>query len=181
VLLDAGESIDEQLELLERAHCLNARARAERSAVVALLEQASRSLGEDDGATDRPPKDDSPWLCDAVRDALRTSGYLDELAWATLESGASPDNPRVQWLISQVRTAQAVRAGQTPVDGGPAWDVANPFTAAPRTSQADDAVTSPFATATRSSPADEIVTCSNCARQLPPAAAFCGYCGQKLG
>src|SRR5436190_850846 len=137
VLLDAGESIDEQIELLERAHCLNARARAQRSAVVALLEQASRTLAEADSATNDsppgppqcPPHGDSPWLCDAVRDALRASGFLDELAWATLESGATPDNPRVQWLISQVRSAQAVRAGRRPVASEPAWDVANPFAA----------------------------------------------------
>ena len=89
VLLDAGESIEEQIELLERAHCLNARARAERSAVVALLEQAARALCKADeqanGPTDLPPKGakgDGAWLCDAVRDTLRASGYLDELAWA---------------------------------------------------------------------------------------------------
>jgi len=181
VLLDAGESTDEQIELLERAHCLNARARAERSAVVALLEQASRALGEANGAADLSPQDDSLWLCDAVRDALRASGFLDELAWATLESGASPDNPRVQWLISQVQTARAVRAGKTPAANGPAWDVANPFVAAAdRSAPAADTVTNPFAAVTQRSPAEGTVTCLVCARQLPPAAAFCGYCGQKL-
>jgi hypothetical protein len=111
VLLDAGESIEDQMALLERAHCLSTRALAERSTVAALLDQTTRAFNDAISAGGPTPEEGGPWLCDAVRDLFRASGYLDELAWATLESGASPENPRVRWIIAQVRGTQDQGAG----------------------------------------------------------------------
>jgi hypothetical protein len=177
VLLDAGESIEEKMALLERAHCLSPRARAERSTVAALLEQTARAFEDAIGAGGPRPEDGGPWLCDAVRDVLRASGYLDELAWATLESGASPENPRVRWIVEQVRgsTARPARdarpAAQAATAPGGASLVADPA-----------AVTAPEPPepAARVSAIPETAACGLCRRELPSGAAFCGYCGHKL-
>jgi hypothetical protein len=169
VLLDAGRDIADQLALLERAHCLTARARAERSTVAALLEQTARAHDDAAQAGGLAPEDGGPWLCDAVRDVLRANGYLDELAWATLESGASPENPRVMWLIGQVRGTQAGGSG-----GSVAGPAAPPAPGAPATGS--PVLRSPAPGA----PAAGGAICSACRRNLPGGAAFCGYCGHKL-
>lgn len=202
VLLDAGKSIDEQMALLERAHCLSARARAERSTVAALLEQTTRSFEDAISAGGPSPDDGGPWLCDAIRDVFRASGYLDELGWATLESGASPENPRVQWIVEQVRgprergakTQGAKGAGDTQSSAAPAADpagesLATALATVPTAGPAGEslatalaAVTAPKppAPASPASAAHELLTCGLCQRELPAGAAFCGYCGHKL-
>jgi hypothetical protein len=177
VLLDAGESIEEQLALLERAHCLSARARAERSTVAALLDQITRAHDDAVSAGGPAPEAGGPWLCDAVRDVLRASGYLDELAWATLESGASPENPRVRWIVEQVRGSRALSVRDARPSATPAAAMGEESPVATPT-----AVTAP----TPSAPADPVsaaitsMTCGLCQRKLPTGAAFCGYCGHKL-
>jgi hypothetical protein len=177
VLLDAGESIESQMALLERAHCLSARARAERSTVAALLEQTTRAFEDAIGEGGPGPEDGGPWLCDAVRDVLRASGYLDELAWATLESGASPENPRVRWIVEQVRGPRVRNASGARSDAPPA---AAPAGASLMADQTTVTAPTPPAPSDPASTVSATLACGLCRRELPAGALFCGYCGHKL-
>lgn len=106
VLLRAARSTEEIVELLDRAACLTAQGRAERSAVIALLEQTAQAFHPPP-----PPPDvgallgwEPPSLEGEIADALAEAGYLDADGWWALHD-IDTYEARVQRAIAEVRAA----------------------------------------------------------------------------
>ena len=113
ILLRAGRSAEEQYALIERASCLSAKGRADRTGVIALIERTS---SEFQPWTPRPPDRDAPaepmplgWeppsLTDALHVALYEAGYLDAAGSQTLRDRAEPESTHVNQIIAEVRAA----------------------------------------------------------------------------
>jgi hypothetical protein len=194
LLLRAGRTAEEQFDLLERARCLSPKALAGRPAVVALVEQVTTSFRprtwiDPPGHVGGPPLGwEPPSLWGEIQVALYEAGYLDEEGWRVLMGHSIPaseytyvrnpdlphvDPPRkaapgyermdVERIIAEVHTIHDAGRGGSPQTA----------------KDSNGAVPGPPSDSP--SAAGDDVTCWRCRRHLPPSAAYCGYCGTRLG
>ena len=111
ILLRAGRSVEEQLELIERAGCLSAKGYADRPGVLALIERTSSEFrpwtpgDPDPSATPMAPGWEPPSLSHAIEVALHEAGYLDEAGWRVLYARAEAESAHVNQIIAEVRAA----------------------------------------------------------------------------
>src|ERR1044071_693788 len=108
VLLEAGRTAEERCALLERARCLAATGRADRPAVIALIERTTREFELEvwTGPYDPPIGWEPRSLWEAMQAALDEAGYLDEAGLRGLYEHAEPESKHVRRIIAEVRSTE---------------------------------------------------------------------------
>jgi hypothetical protein len=155
-VLGGGRSAVAQFDLLERLDCLSPKGRADRAGIIALIERTEREFRPPPAPSMPMPGSDPPCVEDEINDALAGAGYLASWGPLSEQMRVSFDDLRPIFAeIDALHRAPGPRSAPvrdfTRDSGGP-WEVAP----------------------------GQVLTCPRCARTLPPAAHFCGYCGARL-
>jgi len=108
MLLEAGRTAEEQFALLERAHCVSAKGRADGPTVIALIDRTAREFESEVWTGPYGPpigwEPRSRW--EAIQGALDAAGYLDEAGLRVLYEHAEPESRHVRRIIAEVRSTE---------------------------------------------------------------------------
>lgn len=112
LLVEAGNDAAEQYELLRWVRCLSRHGLAERSAVLALLDDVARRCAALEASQQAPTG--GPTASQAQTSELRAAGYLDQAACEAFD-GWPGEHEKVARIVAEARAAFNPQAAPGPL------------------------------------------------------------------